>query len=142
MDFHCFPFVVSDAFVAKKRSLVCYVSLISHATHRMEIYVQNSEHSKSRNVTSQSTGADPVGGAGALPPLGRNLKNAPFNSIQASVHHWAPTPGRNPVSVPDSHFHANFIPRASGPWIVHRVKKKCGVNGEVVKRDLVALKRA
>ena len=28
------------------------------------------------------------------------FKNALFNSIQAPVHHWAPTPGRNPVSAP------------------------------------------
>ena len=26
------------------------------------------------------------------------MQNALFNSIRAPVHHWAPTPGRNPVS--------------------------------------------
>ena len=50
-----------------------------------------------------ATGADPGGGRwGARPPLGQNftIKNALFNSIQAPIHHWAPTPGRNPVSAP------------------------------------------
>ena len=49
------------------------------------------------------TGADAGGGRwGARPPLGRSftIQNALFNSIQAPVHHWAPTPGRNPVSAP------------------------------------------
>ena len=48
-------------------------------------------------------GADPGGGRwGARPPLGRSfpIQNALFNSIQAPVHHWATTPGRNPVSAP------------------------------------------
>ena len=44
---------------------------------------------------------------GARPPLGLSLTiqyavnyYALFNSIQAPVHHWAPTPGRNHVSAP------------------------------------------
>ena len=48
-------------------------------------------------------GADPGGGRwGARSPLGRSytIQNALFNSIQAPVHHWAPTPGRNPASAP------------------------------------------
>ena len=50
-------------------------------------------------------GADPGGGGGrwgARPPLGRSftIQNTLFNSIQSPVHHWAPTPGRNPVSAP------------------------------------------
>ena len=42
------------------------------------------------------------GGGGVRPPLGRRktIQNTPFNSIQAPVHHWAPSPGRNPVSAP------------------------------------------
>ena len=44
-----------------------------------------------------------VGAGGARPPLGQSfiMQNALFNSIRAPVHHWAPTPGRNPVSAPD-----------------------------------------
>ena len=56
---------------------------------------------QSRNWTP---GADPGGGRwGACPPLGRRftIQNALFNSIQAPVNHWAPTPGRNPVSAPE-----------------------------------------
>ena len=48
-------------------------------------------------------GADPGGGRwGGRPPLGRRstIQYTPFNSIQAPVHHWAPSPGRNPVSAP------------------------------------------
>ena len=46
-------------------------------------------------------GADPGGGRwGARPPLGRSftIQSALFNNIQAPVHHWAPTAGRNPIS--------------------------------------------
>ena len=49
------------------------------------------------------SGADPGGGRwGARPPLGMSItiQNALFNSIQVPVHHWAPTPGRNPVPAP------------------------------------------
>ena len=49
-------------------------------------------------------GADPGGGRwGAHPPLGRSftVQNALFNRFRAPVHHWVPTPGRNPVSAPD-----------------------------------------
>ena len=37
---------------------------------------------------------------GRRPPLGWSfaIRNALFNNIQAPVQHWAPTPGRNPVS--------------------------------------------
>ena len=52
----------------------------------------------------QYTGADPGGGRwGARPPLGLSftIQNALFNSIQAPVHHWAPTPGRSPASAPE-----------------------------------------
>ena len=47
---------------------------------------------------------------GARPPLGISftIQNTLFNSIQAPVQHWAPTPGRNPVFAPD-----NYIPK----WI-------------------------
>ena len=39
---------------------------------------------------------------GARPHLGRSftIQNALFHSIQAPVHHWAPIPGKNPVSAP------------------------------------------
>ena len=52
----------------------------------------------------QCAGADLGGGRwGARPPLRRSftIQNALFNNIQAPVNHWAPTPGRNPVSAPD-----------------------------------------
>ena len=58
------------------------------------------------DMTVRSPGADPGGGRwGARPPLGVSftINNVLFNSIQAPVHHWAPTPGRNPVSAPDLH---------------------------------------
>ena len=44
-----------------------------------------------------------VGRWGARPPLGRSfaIQNTLFSSIQAPVHHWVPTPGRNLVSAPD-----------------------------------------
>ena len=51
--------------------------------------------------TDMLAGADPGGGLWGLRlPLGQNftIQNAFFNSIQAPVHHWAPIPGRNPVS--------------------------------------------
>ena len=43
-----------------------------------------------------------VGAGAGAHPLGRSstIQNALFNSIQEPVHHWAPTPGRNPVSAP------------------------------------------
>ena len=60
---------------------------------------------------SQTHGANAVmvrrgsrgGRWGGCPPLGRSLtiKNARFNSIHAPVHHWAPSPGRNPASATD-----------------------------------------
>ena len=56
-------------------------------------------------TTRRYPGADPGGGRwGARPPLGQSftIQNALFNSIQALVYHWAPTPGRNPVSAPDT----------------------------------------
>ena len=36
------------------------------------------------------------------PPLGWSftMQDTLFNSIQAPVRHWAPSPGRNPASVP------------------------------------------
>ena len=52
-------------------------------------------------IPNPVTGADPGRGRwGARPPLGRSftIQNALFSSIQTPVHHWAPTPGRNPVS--------------------------------------------
>ena len=52
---------------------------------------------------SSLAGADPGGGRwGARPPLGRSftIQNTLFNSNRAQFHHWAPTPGRNPVSAP------------------------------------------
>ena len=57
-----------------------------------------------QNFDNKLSGADPGGGRwGARPPLGMNfsIQNALYNSIQAPDHHWAPTPGRNPVSAPD-----------------------------------------
>ena len=48
-------------------------------------------------------GADPGGGRwGGRPPLGQsfNIQEPPFISIYAALHHWAPSPGRNPVSAP------------------------------------------
>ena len=47
------------------------------------------------------TGADPEDVRwGARPPLGRSftIQKVLFNRIRAPVHHWAPTPGRNPIS--------------------------------------------
>ena len=43
-----------------------------------------------------------VGAGRARPPLGMSftIQNALYISIQAPDHHWAPTPGRNPVSAP------------------------------------------
>ena len=58
-----------------------------------------------------SPGADPGGGRwGGRPPLERSfaIQNALFNSIQAPVHPWAPTPGRNPVSAPAAGFVTPF----------------------------------
>ena len=59
-------------------------------------------------------GADPAGGRwGGRPPLGRrfSIEDIPFNSIQAPVNHWAPSPWRNPVSVPAT-------PRRQRPWAI------------------------
>ena len=41
-------------------------------------------------------------GAGGAPTPGTSstIHNALFNSIQAPVYHWVPTPGRNPVFAP------------------------------------------
>ena len=63
------------------------------------LYIVRSARSK----PTLNTGADPGGGRwGGRPPLGRRdtIQNTPFKSIQAPVQHWAPTPGRNPVSAP------------------------------------------
>ena len=57
---------------------------------------------KDRNNRKYS-GADQEGGRwGGRPPLGRSftIQDTLFNSIQAKVRHWAPSPGRNPVSAP------------------------------------------
>ena len=47
--------------------------------------------------------ADPGGGRwGGRPPSGWRyiIEDILFNAIQAPIHHWAPSPGRNPVSAP------------------------------------------
>ena len=67
-----------------------------------------------RRISSARAGADPGGGRwGGRPPLGKSftIQNTPFNITQAAVHHWAPTPGRNPVSAPEGCRVAKITPR-------------------------------
>ena len=48
---------------------------------------------------------------GARPPPRRsfNIQNAIFDSVQAPVHNWTPTPGRSPVSAADEGVHAQLF---------------------------------
>ena len=62
--------------------------------------LQNFENSFAKFALVQKISQENERGS-KWPSSGAQVKNALFNSIQSPVPHWAPTPGRNPLSAPD-----------------------------------------
>ena len=81
-------------------------------------------------LRNQGSGADPGGGRwGPCPSLGNTL----FNSIQTPVHHWAPSPGRNPVSRSSATLRILRGRRHSGVYYFRETPIRVGTPGSEVQ---------
>ena len=97
-----------SVFVTEPRRKICFALFLRRLGNSaklpvLSVYLPYMTISSNETYHAPVSGADPGGGYwGARPPLWRSfiIQKAVFNSIQAPVHHWAPTTGRNPVSAP------------------------------------------